>query len=250
MEGPFADLTYDLVFKKVFTDKEILFGFLNAIGAAGKNLTITSINNVERPEANATLLYDIHCTLSNNISIIIELQKAQQRSQICDRITRYLGRDYSVQARKKGSSYLLDPVHAVVITCFTLNLEASRSGSLRQVYEMLCTEGDPEENISVRYGQLYRHLWMQLPLAPEEIDLDSTEVEKWAFLLAKSHMLGSTPPAPLISSEPLKRYVVLGHLFMHHVNLLIAKDGMIIILLLLFIFKGAESCEALSNDNK
>lgn len=66
-------MTYDLVFKKVFTDKEILFGFLNAIGAAGENLTITSINNVERPEANATVLYDIHCTLSKNISVIIEL---------------------------------------------------------------------------------------------------------------------------------------------------------------------------------
>ena len=225
MEGPFADMTYDLVFKKVFTDKEILFGFLNAIGAAGENLTITSINNVERPEANATVLYDIHCTLSNNISIIIELQKAQQRSQICDRIIRYVARDYSVQARKKGRSYLLDPVHAVVITCFTLNSEASRSGSLLQVYERFCSKGDPEENLLARYKQLNHDLWIQLPLAPEEIDLDSTELEKWTFLLAKSHMMGSTPPAPLMSSEPLKRYVVLGHLFMHHVNLLIARMG-------------------------
>ena len=225
MEGPFADMTYDLVFKKVFTDKEILFGFLNAIGAAGGNLTIASINNVERPEYNGTVLYDIHCTLSNNISIIIELQKAQQRSQICDRITRYVARDYSTQARKKSNSYLLDPVHTVVITCFTLNSDASRSGSLRQVYEKICSEGEPEENLSARYKQLSRDLWIQLPLAPEEIDLDSTEAEKWAFLLAKSHLLGLTPPAPLISSEPLKRYVVLGHLFMHHVNLLIARMG-------------------------
>lgn len=200
-------MTYDKVFKKIFTDKEILLGFLNAIGAAGTNLSIISINNIERPEPKATLLYDIHCTLSNNISMIIELQRAQQRSQICDRITRYIARDYSFQARN-GNSFLLDPVHAVVITCFPLDSDASRSGSLRQVYETICTEGEPEEKLAARYKQLNHDLWIQLPLAPEEIDLDSSEVEKWAFLLGKSHLLGLTPPAALISSEPLKRYVV------------------------------------------
>ena len=47
--SPFADMTYDTVFRNVFNDREVLLGFLNAVKAAGEGVTIKEINHVERP---------------------------------------------------------------------------------------------------------------------------------------------------------------------------------------------------------
>jgi hypothetical protein len=108
LPGPFADMRYDAVFKRIFTDREVLLGFLNAVEVAGKGVSIQEIGNVELKEPAEgvrSIIFDIHCKLSNNLSIIIELQRAMRRQEILDRMVGYASKAYAVQWQRGVRSY-------------------------------------------------------------------------------------------------------------------------------------------------
>lgn len=193
---PFADMTYDTVFKNVFNDREVLLGFLNAVKAAGEGVTIKEINRVERPGVSDVrgVIYDIRCTLSNNASVIVELQRALQRSEIIDRMLGYVSTEYSTQwQRDEPFSYMLTPVHAVAIMGFTFDRDREKCGSMLQVYSEICVYGEGAELAVSRSGELTRRIYVQLPLAPDKIDDNSREDELWAYLLRQSSTLKEVP---------------------------------------------------------
>lgn len=194
--SPFADIKYDAVFKNVFNDREVLLGFLNAVEAAGEGVTIREINNVERPGSDDVrgVVYDIRCTLSNNVSVIVELQKALQRKQIIDRMFGYVSREYAKQwGREEAFSYFLTPVHGVAIMGFTFDRDRKKCGSMRQVYSERCVKGEGAEFAVARSEELARRIYVQLPLAPINIDMNSKEDELWAYLLQQSGTLKEVP---------------------------------------------------------
>jgi len=193
---PFADMTYDTVFKNVFNDREVLVGFLNAVKAGGEGVTIKEINHVERPGSSDVrgVIYDIRCTLSNNVSVIIELQRALQRSEIIDRMMGYVSTEYATQwQRDEPLSYILTPVHAVAIMGFTFDRDRKKCGSMLQVYSEICVYGEGAEFAISRSDQLTRRIYVQLPLAPVKIDDKSREEELWAYLLRESSTLEEVP---------------------------------------------------------
>lgn len=194
--SPFADMTYDSVFKNVFNDREVLLGFLNAVRAAGEGVTIKEINRVERPGLSDVrgVTYDIRCTLSNNASVIVELQRALQRSEKIDRMMGYVSTEYSTQwLRDEPFSYVLTPVHAVAIMGFTFDKDREKCGSMLQVYSNKCVIGEGAEFAVARSGLLARYIYIQLPLAPDNIDENSREDELWAYLLRQSSTLKEVP---------------------------------------------------------
>lgn len=189
-------MTYDKVFKNVFNDREVLMGFLNAVHAAGEGVTIIEINHVERPGADNVrgVIYDIRCTLSNNVSVIIELQKALQRSEIIDRMLGYVSIEYSTQWLSDDPfSYALTPVHSVAIMGFTFDRDRNKCGSMLQIYSPTCVYGEGAESAVTRSRELVRCVYVQLPLAPETIDENTRVDEVWAYLLRQGGSLKEVP---------------------------------------------------------
>lgn len=188
-------MTYDSVFKKVFSDKEVLIHFLNAVGAAGDRAKIVDAGSVGIPEFKSSrgVIFDIRCTLDDRTHIIIELQMANQRDEIMDRAMGYVSKEYSNQWLKGEKSYLLEPVHAVVIVGFSLNRVKKKSGSLLQAFTLVCVKGQPEESLRIRARELTKYIYVQLPLAPRILSDEATEVEKWAYLLQESGAMDRVP---------------------------------------------------------
>ena len=157
--------------------------------AAGEGVTIKEINHVERPGSDDVrgVIYDIRCTLSNNASVIVELHRALQRSEIIDRMFGY------VSTENEPFSYVLTPVHAVAIMGFTFDKDRNKCGSMLQVYSETCVYGEAAELAVARSGELARRIYVQLPLAPDNIDENSREDELWAYLLRQSSTLKEIP---------------------------------------------------------
>jgi hypothetical protein len=57
--------------------------------------------------------------------------------------------------------------------------------------------------VAERGRDLHRYYFLQLPLAPEHLTADASEVDKWAYLLGQSGTLREAPVA--LTEKPLKR---------------------------------------------
>ena len=106
----------------------------------------------------------------------------------------YVSTEYSTQwLRDEPFSYVLTPVHAVVIMGFTFDKDREKCGSMLQVYSNKCVIGEGAEFAVARSGLLARYIYIQLPLAPDNIDENSTEDKLWAYLLRQSSTLKEFP---------------------------------------------------------
>jgi hypothetical protein len=164
----------------------------------------------EPAEGVRSIVFDIHCKLTNNVSIIIQLHRAMQREEILDRMVGYASRAYAGQWQKGEKSYLqgeksylLQPVHAVAILDFKLAAEGGDCGSLLQGYSLECCLGEPVRKVTERGSELHRYDFVQLPLAPQHLTADASEVDKWAYLLWQSGTLREAPVA--LTKGPLRR---------------------------------------------
>ena len=76
----FLDLTNDLAFKKVFSHKTTLIGFLNAILDLKNDFTIVSLEYISQEEVPISLeekkrsIMDVRCLTKNGIYFIVEMQ--------------------------------------------------------------------------------------------------------------------------------------------------------------------------------
>ena len=222
--GTLVSLTRDVTFKRAFGRQEtveVLRSLLNATlrpDADGSMHEVATINNVEvraaAPESR-DVVYDIHCTLRSGTSVIVELQKADMRDQIIDRLVGYQGMDYSRQwesgggtlARKMygiGGPYPLVPVRVLALLGFSVSTNRARCGELVQHYHMQPARGtDAAPDVAGRFHELTDFTLVQLPLAPSTAELaDATPAGKWAHLLYySSRYRMDTLPAPLAQGE-------------------------------------------------
>jgi hypothetical protein len=168
---------------------------LNAVLNDSVEHKVTSINNVElKSTILRSCIFDVHCTLSNDSRVIIELQKANMRDEL---FVRLVSRSYGEQWRpggvteaRTGGSYKLVPVKIVAIIDFTLEPVAAASGTLVQNYTMCARSGTAAPSALRRLQELCDVTLVQLSLAPKDASSlnDMPPAALWAHLLRYSHL--------------------------------------------------------------
>ena len=211
--SPLVSLTLDTPFKRAFSDNNALKHFLNSIFK--NSLNIVSINNVEvKSHLKRSILYDLHCSLSDGSIVIIELQKEPMKVEdMIDRCVRYMARGYSEQWLKSfgteagSSEYSLVPVLSVAILDWTFDTQATRAEapikqSLVQRYVATLSDGEATPSVHSRIQRLADYTFVQLPLAPKIADESCSEIEKWAILLRDSALYSMDKLPTVLQVEP------------------------------------------------
>ena len=183
---------------RAFGDLDALAHLLNAVLNDTMQHKVTSINNVELTSTMLrSCIFNVYCTLGDGSKIIIELQKANRREELTDRLVGYLSRAYGEQWKPGGGgseavpasgSYKLVPVKIVAILTFMLEPKADASGSLVQNYTMCAREGTPAQTTLRRLQTLVDVTIVQLPLAPTSVSDEGvlSAAELWSHLLRYS----------------------------------------------------------------
>ena len=199
----YADLRNDFMFKKAFSQKDIMIPFLNDILETDKILDI-EYRNVEQlgfDAESAKVYYDIYCHCADGKDFIVEMQRRSQkyyRERMVFYSTYPLQHQY-VEAKRKYDEapepkqlfsfrYRLCPVYIISITEFALEHEA----------------GWPEERFVSRYsirenatGELYcetlNYVFVELPRFRKALQQKSAVAEKWAFVFNNITKLKEVP---------------------------------------------------------
>lgn len=208
-------LTLDTPFKRAFHDKENIKNLLNALFEDSKDVKIknvVSINESSRLGTKAarerSVIYDLHCTLDDNSEVIVELQKANQRSFIYERLVGYLSRDYSFQWMKGGKGYKLTPVRVVAILDFTLHADPAKSGTFIQRFVLSPYPGTiATQESEKQLAELVNITTVQLPLAPDVVSACTTSAQKWAVLIRDSQNFSRHTIPDEFSVAPFKAVV-------------------------------------------
>jgi len=200
-----APLRLDTPFKRAFRNTASLAALLNAVLNDTANHKVTSVNNVELKSTQLrSCIFDVYCTLSDGSKVIIELQKANMRDEIVDRLVGYVSRSYGKQWLPGGSteagsgSYMLVPVKIVAIVDFKLEKDEASCGSLVQNYSMCLRAGTAAPSPLRRLQELVDITIVQLPLAPTDASRPGlSAAELWAHLLrySQKYSLATLPDA-------------------------------------------------------
>ena len=202
-EAVYADLRNDFMFKKAFSQKDIMIPFLNDILETDKILDI-EYRNVEQlgfDAESAKVYYDIYCHCAGGKDFIVEMQRRSQkyyRERMVFYSTYPLQHQY-VEAKRKYDEapepkqpfsfrYRLCPVYIISITEFALEHEA----------------GWPEERFVSRYsirenatGELYcetlNYVFIELPRFRQALQQKSAVAEKWAYVFNNITKLKEVP---------------------------------------------------------
>jgi hypothetical protein len=193
--GALAPLTRDTPFKRAFASFRTLRHLLNAIlRPDSKRHKIEKVLALEvKSSSLRSIVYDIHCQLKSGDVLIVELQKAEMRNMILDRLIGYQAREYSEQwlpggaTAAEGGGYALKPVRVLALLDFKLSLKEEECGSLVQHYHLQADRCVPARGVEERLRQLTDITIVQLPLAPKADELaDADDAGKWAHLLRYS----------------------------------------------------------------
>ena len=212
--GKLASLRMDTPFMRAFSKPETLLHFLNAVLNDDTAHRVTAINNVEVKFAvTLSIIFDVHCTLANGSKVVVELQKANMRSQLVDRLVGYLGSAYAQQWQPggttvSGSWYALVPVRKVAVLDFLLADPLAdppeASGTLVARVSTCLRAGELPASTAARFRELLDITIVQLPLAPASAEHGAPAAELWAHLLRHTHKytMGTLPEA--LRAEPFR----------------------------------------------
>ena len=210
--GKLASLRMDTPFKRAFNSPETLSHFLNAVLNDDSAHRVIAVNNVEVKSTLArSIIFDMHCTLANGSKVVIELQKANMRTQLIDRLVGYVSHAYAQQWQRggkteAGTGYSLVPVRMVAVVDFPLaNPLASppeASGSLVANVSTHLRAGELPQSTAARMRELLDITIVQLPLAPSSAERGAPAAQLWAHLLRHSeeYTFGTLPEA--LRAEP------------------------------------------------
>jgi hypothetical protein len=203
-------------FKRAFgadASKGTLKHLLNSVmrGPDG-SFEIADIENVEVKDAVLrSVMFDVRCKLTSGKGVIVELQNAQMRRDIVDRLVEYQASDYAQQWLRGGKPspekgvYTLVPVRVLALLDFCVDKDPARCGTLVQHYHMQHDTTDarqvPAPVVAERLEALTDITIVQLPLAPTTLEVGMTDAQKWAHLLRSSQTYTyETLPEPLRTS--------------------------------------------------
>ena len=199
----YADLRNDFMFKKAFSQKDIMIPFLNDILETDKiqDIVYRNVEQLGFDAESAKVYYDIYCHCADGKDFIVEMQCSPQkyyRERMIFYSTYPLQHQY-VEAKAEYEklpepkrpfrfTYKLYPVYIISITEFALLHEA----------------GWPEDSFVSRYsvrenstGELYcgtlNYVFVELPRFRKALQQKSAGAEKWAYVFNNITKLKEVP---------------------------------------------------------
>lgn len=187
---PFINPKTDFAFKKIFgspQSKNILLSFLNALLYDGnpiiQDLTIIDPYQAPRIEGMKESFLDVKARLSDNRSVIIEMQVLNVLG-FKKRVLYNAAKAFSTQL-KRGEDYtLLNPVIALTITDFEMFDGSSKVISHYQL---------KEKDELTDYSDDIELVFAELPKFKKSIDELETLSDKWLYFLKEANNLESVP---------------------------------------------------------
>ena len=199
----YADLRNDFMFKKAFSQKDIMIPFLNDILETDKiqDIVYRNVEQLGFDAESAKVYYDIYCHCAGGKDFIVEMQCSPQkyyRERMIFYSTYPLQHQY-VEAKAEYEklpepkrpfrfTYKLYPVYIISITEFALEHEADW----------------PEDSFVSRYsirenstGELYcgtlNYVFIELPRFRRALQQKSVGAEKWAYVFNNITKLREVP---------------------------------------------------------
>lgn len=205
-KNPYAKLTNDFVFKRIFgteATKDILIMFLNQMIGSPRIIDVT-VRNGEQLGMTAEdrkAVFDITCTTDGNEHFIVEMQHASQEffRERATFYTSYPTIEQGVEAKKiyneeHGTSagfawdFNLRPVKFIAILSFRMDHQ----------------NGWPEDRFRSSYhiredsnGELmhdkYQYIFLELPRFSKKIDELENDYDRWVYLFRNMHKFTERP---------------------------------------------------------
>ena len=202
----YADLRSDFMFKRAFSQKNIMIPFLNAVL---KTDTIIDIDyrNVEQwglsPE-DRKVFYDVYCHTIDGNDFIVEMQKREQK-YYRDRCIFYSSfpiqrqfldakSDFLLQFEDKSEKppfiwdYRLHPVYVISILDFVMQHEPSWPQDRFHSYYRL-----QEETYHEKYSDILNYIFIELPRFNKVAEDIGDDIDRWMYLFKNMSKLQSVP---------------------------------------------------------
>ena len=143
MIDKYADPKNDIVFKKLFGDKDILANFINNVLPSKhvKNVEYVPTNIEPEIRSKKQSIIDVLCTDENGSKYIVEMQSAKEKG-FEKRAVYYASKTYGTQMNKGGKYSDLLEVIFIAITDFVLFPEKNNYFSTHTIRDTLTNEHD------------------------------------------------------------------------------------------------------------
>ena len=186
--NPFTDFG----FKKIFgqeVDKDVLIDFLNSLLVGERHIvdiTFLDKESLADHSDGRKAIFDIYCRTDSGEYIIVEMQNGKQE-RFLERMLYYTTRSIATQGDKGTDwGYEVNAVYGVAL----MNFVQAKLKKFRTDFT-LADRDDP----TVMSDKL-RMIFLQLPLFEKDgIDDESTDFEKWIYVLKNMETLKRMPKA-------------------------------------------------------
>ena len=203
-QGRYADLRSDFMMKKVFSHKELLLSFINAV-IPDKNFVDLTFNNTQQlsdQKEFGSSVYDVYCTTSSNEEIVVEIQQIKQNN-FPDRVVYYstylmqkqrklFNKKNRFRLRKKKWSYDLRPI--IIISIVDFRIFSSFDNGFLYSFHIR------EDSSGHLMSDKLRFIYLELPAFLKDEDTVSGDLETWTFLFNNMNKL-KFPPSKM-TREP------------------------------------------------
>ena len=194
----YIDPTTDYGFKRLFENKQILIGFLNAVLPPHDTVADLSYLNQEviggNPEGRV-VIFDLHCLTQDGRTIIVEMQRLPQ-PYFKRRMLYYAMRGFEHHVRRGDDSYEFAPVYVVAVVDFTLFDE---SPNFAHRFTLQSDGGELFSDVlQLHFLELKKYSMSQ---SPETAELSA--LEQWTAALKDMPVLDGIPD--WVTDEDIKR---------------------------------------------
>ncbi len=192
--NPLTDFGFKLLFGSE-KNKKYLISFLNALFQGEEKIVdVTYVDKEGIPDypADRALIYDIHCTTSNNRKLIVEMQNRYQ-AHFDDRAIYYMATDLVKQAvRGKDWDYSLIPVYGI----FMMNFDwKDMDKEYKDFLENSLIE--PIALVNLRTGNLFsnkmRMFFLKLPLMNKKPEECEDMLDIWIYIFKNLEKMNTMP---------------------------------------------------------
>ncbi|HQS94613.1 MAG TPA: Rpn family recombination-promoting nuclease/putative transposase [Alphaproteobacteria bacterium] len=189
MSNRYVDPTNDVIFKKIFSDKDRLIDFLNAVLRLEKGKKIETIDFIPQEElpsfkSGRRSIFDIKCTDQLKKTYIVEMQNRPETSFL-NRVQCYAAHTFVSQVKKGETHDDLMPVILLSLTGRTL---------FDKEVDCISYHLNVESKTQKRYLFSLSYVFIELPKFKKKAeDLKSIE-DEWLYFFAEWNKTQEPPP--------------------------------------------------------
>ena len=200
MSSRYVDPTNDVIFKKIFSDKDRLIDFLNAVLRLKEGEKIQKIDFISQEElpnfkSGRRSIFDIKCTDQSKKTYIVEMQNKPEASFL-NRVQCYAAHTYVSQVKKGETHDDLMPVILLSLTGRTL---------FDKKVDCISYHLNVESKTQKRYLFSLSYVFIELPKFKKKAeDLKSNE-DEWLYFFAEWNKT-QEPPSTIKDPFVLEAY--------------------------------------------